>query len=671
VRVTPLLAALCALVLFSARSVSAEAVGENLVTNGGFERGREGWGGYFRIVEGGALEGNKACVIESGGKKKAILVQSFVPLKPRRYYKFSMAVRRTTGDGYLYVHCNYYRAPGERLMSSKNWSAGGARPVTVRTGEATGRWKVLSGTFRCIRPEFGGVQLVIFMKSGRDTIYLDDIQIRELRLPEAPPWKFPDAVIFAGKPSAFGMAVERVAREGSLFEIQTTGAVYSLDASEGLLRCKQRIGKERDVLAVKFDDDLADLRIAKQDEDVCVLRSDDIALGFQGDSLITIASNRAMNLSVQSSIAPRHFRSTDQHLLAIDDFGGFCIMGWSRPMFMSEGSRITEPPSDTEKAGWELRFRLAVREIVGIAVFPPKHFDWERSFRMRIVNTSRCPEPDALRAFRKYANVLFLFGGIYRDQPEGYCHAPYHVRNPEKLKQTIAEAHKLNMLVICYRHPTSYSWAGLGFDEMLADVKKFRDEYGFDGWYLDGLPYLQSWLDAYKFIRILRERVGDGIIYTHCTLNPPVRMTELYCPFIDAYSDFLLRGEGQTIRGTRDPYLRYVIATYNISNSFATLKGDKMLRDGAEEPTAPSGKRLTRKEWAKLWSKVRCPLRDRLDVMLRLNGRCRWAYPQYPFGKSDIEDYIGFYFKELDRMQAEWERTGKPIRIRWGPGSKF
>ena len=203
-------------------------------------------------------------------------------------------------------------------------------------------------------------------------------------------------------------------------------------------------------------------------------------------------------------------------------------------------------------------------------------------------------------------------------------------------------------------------------DETIAAMKRLRAEFGFDGWYFDGLYYEGDWMETYRFIRTMRDDVGaDGVIYTHCTLNPPARMCDLYCPFVDSYSDFLLRGEGQTIDGPKDPYLRYVVNTYKISNAIATLKGDRMLREGAAEPVPPQGKRWTLDESRAAWRDVAAPLHDQLDVMLRLNGRCRWAYPAWPPGKAQQADYIDFYFQELDRMQSEWQRSGRPLPQRW------
>ena len=293
--------------------------------------------------------------------------------------------------------------------------------------------------------------------------------------------------------------------------------------------------------------------------------------------------------------------------------------------------------------------------MFALAVFPGRPFDWEKSFKRRIVNTSKCPAPEALREYGKHANVLFMFAGIYEEHYAGYCHAPYSVKKDEPLSETIALAHELGMQVIIYRHPTSYGWAGLTDDDFLADTKAFREEYGFDGWYFDGYPGWSSWMNAYRCMRVVRDRVGDGTIYVHCTLNPPIRMTELYCPFIDAYADFLLRAEAQAINGPADPYLRYVVNTQHISNAIATIKANKML--AAALPADAT------KEQTEIAPKASLHLQ--LETMLKLNGRCRWAYPGWPLNKYDQEDYIGFYFEELDRMQKQWEQTREPIEMTW------
>jgi len=286
-----------------------QVVGENLVVNGGFETGREGWSSALQVLDEGAWDGDHCGLIENTGETRdTAIVQSFVPIEPFTYYRFSMAARRETGNGYVHVHCNWYAAPGERLMSSAQWGAGRAEPVTLRTGEGVGDWRQYSGIFRSVRSDVGGVQLVIFIRDGADRVYLDNVTIEEIRYREAPAWELPGAVVYTGHPSRFGMAVEGAEQDGQTFTVTTTGARYVLDAAAGTMSCRQRIGADREVAVADFGGPVGELALAYRDDEVCVLQGDDLAIGFQGDSLVTIASNRALAAQVTSGIGAEWFR---------------------------------------------------------------------------------------------------------------------------------------------------------------------------------------------------------------------------------------------------------------------------------------------------------------------------------------------------------------------------
>jgi hypothetical protein len=68
-------------------------------------------------------------------------------------------------------------------------------------------------------------------------------------------------------------------------------------------------------------------------------------------------------------------------------------------------------------------------------------------------------------------------------------------------------------------------------------------------------------------IRLARQILGpDRILYVHCS-SDPLGSTTVYCPFIDAYADFLLRGEAGRGDLSRDDFVRWVLSGYNISNA--------------------------------------------------------------------------------------------------------
>ncbi len=613
-----------------------------------FEDGEIRWPGDYEIVNEGALHGKKACKIASGHEERIGFVCQFVPLKPKTSYTYSMAVKRANGAGNVYAYCHYLGKNKKPLMSSGNWTAGKDVPVSIRKREAISGWEVFFGDIRCDRADFGGVRVEIVVEGGDDIVSIDRIEISETFLPEAPCWEMPQSVFFDGHPSRHGMRVKRSANAGDTFVVETTGAIYELNNSTGNLRCYQNGEKPRLIQTTKFSRPFQDLRIERTTPDVCVLQGRDLCLGIQGDSLVTIVTNTPLKFDVESAIEAKHFRKTDQHLLAIDSQGGFCIMPHTRDEFNSSGSILLSPPKDTTKPGWRAGFLIAKGEMVGISVFPPKPFSWERSFDLRIVMTMQPPPAGVLQRYRDYANVLSLFTGTYTGTPQERYHAPYQMKNALRLKRTIDHAHKIGMKVLLYRHMMSYLWDGSTCEAAFEDMKRCREAFGFDGWYLDGLFVDKSWVDSYRFIRKLRDEVGDGVIYTHSTRNAPFQSISLYCPFIDVYSDFQLRGEGQDIYGECDPYLRYVVGTYNISNSIATLKGNRFFQVSTKNHH----------------NKRSCmPLKEQLRIMLQLNGRCRWAYPVWPLKESDIQDYIGFYYPELERLEKSWLKDHKPLPI--------
>ena len=106
------------------------------MVNGGFEVAGEGWSPAPEIVSEGAHQGAQYGAIDNISDEGAdkVIIQSFVPLKPHTYYEFRMAARRETGEGYFYVHLNWFAEPGRRLMSTPQWHAGRVEPVTLPAG---------------------------------------------------------------------------------------------------------------------------------------------------------------------------------------------------------------------------------------------------------------------------------------------------------------------------------------------------------------------------------------------------------------------------------------------------------------------------------------------------------------------------------------------------------
>jgi hypothetical protein len=487
-------------------------------------------------------------------------------------------------------------------------------------GEGAGRWVPCEGTFLTKRSDVGSLALRIIIKNGVDRVYVDDVVVEKVQRPALPLLSLPDAVIWPGRPSVLGMEIKSVEATDAWVVVVTTGARYKFEAGGRAVVCSQRIPQQRKVAVCQFDPPLGALRKTRVDKDVCVLQGHRVALSVNGDSLIAIGTNRSICMTITAYLAARHYRLASDNLFAIDETGGFCLYPQQRLDYEASASIFSREPKSVKADGWQAVLQARPRKLVALAVFPPKPFPWKQSFDNRIVHSNGYPADDAIRSWSKHCNVLVLHQNIYRG---GSSRGPYVISDDREYRRVISTAQAAGMQVLPYFNPGAYSVQNV--DKALNLLHEHHERYKFDSFYFDGLYRNAEWPKSYYFIRRARELVGTKVIYTHSTLNPPANSPSIYCPFIDAYSDFLLRGEGQTIRGGDDPYLRYVVGTNNISNSIATLKGDKM--QGVD-------------------------LKGRLEAMLKLHGRARWPYPGSNKERDDL--FRNWYFPTLDRMESSY-----------------
>lgn len=622
-RAFALLAALLALTVAAAH---AQELGPNLVTNGDFES--EDPGGWRfneqrHVVElPDAPSGTHALMMKCEEAQYFFAIAGpNVPIEPRTLYRISLKIRREQGGGTLRVGGGFQDAAGTGLKRG-DWALG-AYPIVLQPGEGRGDWHEYSGQFITNRTDAAALALRIILRDGVDTFYVDDVEVRRVTRPEAPLLRFPDDVTWPGQPSAMGMRIEEVAFGDGTITVVTTGARLQFAADGSSLTCRQRIPEEREVVRFSFDPPLGTLTsypMTRAREDVLALMGDDLALSVNPDGLLALGTNRPMTVTVTSAIAPQHYVEMSDNLLAVDDLGGFCVYPEQRLEYEGEPSEFTQLPEQTAQPGWSASLSVGPRKLVALGVFPPRPFPWEQSFETRIAHSNRYPTDEQLRWMAQYCNVLVLHQNIYAG---GSSSGPYIIEDDAEYARVIATAHDAGMQVLPYFNPGAYTDKDL--QNQLALLRTHKERYGTDGFYFDGLGRGEEWPWSYQFIREVRQMVGDAVIYAHTTLNPPANATTIYCPFIDTWCDFMLRGEGQTIKGPDDPYLRYVIGTFNISNCIATLKGDRM--EGADE-------------------------KQQLQVMLDLNGRARWGYP----GTNEERDrlFTEWYFPTLDALEAQW-----------------
>ena len=120
------------------------------------------------------------------------------------------------------------------------------------------------------------------------------------------------------------------------------------------------------------------------------------------------------------------------------------------------------------------------------------------------------------------------------------------------------------MKLVVYFSPYYYKQVQrIAGDDFVAEMKRAIQEYRVDGLYFDGIS--MDFRQSYRIIREARRLLGDkGVLYVHCSIDP--LGIEIYCPFIDTYADYILRGESGRGQQRRNSY-RWTVSGYNISNT--------------------------------------------------------------------------------------------------------
>ena len=125
-------------------------------------------------------------------------------------------------------------------------------------------------------------------------------------------------------------------------------------------------------------------------------------------------------------------------------------------------------------------------------------------------------------------------------------------------------------------------------------------------------------------IRRLRKLFGsDGIIVCHDTsLGTPVATV----PNIDAYFDATHNGERIPFKSANDPYIRYQVRKYGISNTVGMWLADDFTH-------------ITKKEF--------------IDALIAMNARRCWN--GYAFWRRAIPDATyRYYLKRLERLKRAY-----------------
>lgn len=382
----------------------------------------------------------------------------------------------------------------------------------------------------------------------------------------------------------FGMSIEDLMEGRDEICVATTGAEYVFNKSDekGEILCFQRIGEKRLTATLQLHRSLQGLTVEYKDSETCILNQSYppteglITVRVNSDSLLSMKCRRPVKVTYESKMIPEYAAVEKGNFLFIDQKGGI----GAYPL----GRETPRTSAKFAKEGWRISLFLRGGQELLTSIFPPRPFEWDKSFEERIVHhNSRVkpyPSNEQLEDFGKNGNVLVLHSGwmhgkytragrklettydVYADAPwASFRHEP---RDEKAFRRVVKRTHELGMKILVYMAPDASTAED---EEFLCEVDRVVREYGLDGVYFDGVS--QDVWQAYEIMRGTRKLLGDKLLYVH--IPSPIigecygEGYYVYCPFIDTYADYILRAEH--VMKFDWNYLRYTISGHNISNS--------------------------------------------------------------------------------------------------------
>lgn len=385
----------------------------------------------------------------------------------------------------------------------------------------------------------------------------------------------------------FGMAVEGVEQANGRITVRTTGAEIDFDRGPGVIRLRQRLARPRETATFTAGPESLDgLRVERQGTGAVLLsgREGKLQVRVNGDSLVMIRCAEPLTATLEVGFVPLSVRQYADNFLLLDEYGGVGAF------------LVTEPSGRLTLEGeGVIECRLPAGQFLWLSVAPPKPYDWEASLRDRVVwhwsRETGYPSDEQIARWSRYGNLLLQQSEVMLWKDWSLRFIPRNGLEEFQRVNRTCEQHGMRNYV--YTSPyyfltgtgledkamnsfdnfevTGFSPGdprGLNWPIFLEEITRVVREYQPDGLYFDGI--YGNVVRTYLITRKARELVGDqGILEFHGTWSPPGGV--VYLPQVDAYFNFILRGEGAMSQYENDEYLRYFVSTYNISNSIGVL----------------------------------------------------------------------------------------------------
>ena len=514
-----------------------------------------------------------------------------LPVQPNRTYEVSALIRTDFPRETWELNVIAYGVdPGVSNLEGGRY--GGMPAVT----EGPDGWERWTWRFTPHWPTAGAVRLALGVHEygpGLDAdvgFEIADLAVVELPASALAPFAPGEGVTFPGGPGELGMAVTAVEDEGSgdgsgVLAVTTTAAQFAFDRGAGTLTVEQRLNGRR-ALAVVSGLDLSGLAVQTWDAGVAVLVGAGVTVGVQADGTAVISPHGELAATVESRIGGDFNRIARGDLFSMDDWGGFTAnvhtpLGTGRaprlqlqtPGLAFDGLAPDDLTTTGAAApGWTARADVSPGERLFVSAFPTRAYDWEKSFSFvwSLVGFGEDVGPadyagDVVSDYLLW-NVTqrawgMSFGPRYEPR-EGIPYLPY---------AEAAEAAGKRWLI----YASQWFYFSRDAETFAGEAQRWRDVYGMDGIYSDGLAQ-DDWLSAYVLMRRLRGDVfPEGSLIIHDSFPQSGVAAAAFRPFIYGYATATYMAENAVVdAGAEWAWVRYVTSQHGRANAFGVTKGD-------------------------------------------------------------------------------------------------
>lgn len=488
-----------------------------------------------------------------------------------------------------------------------------------------------------------GIQFVLGKPHRTEQIGFRIADYAFVELPAQPlkPFARGEGVTFPGGPGHLPMSVEAASTAGSVVSVSATGATYRFDTATGRFSAHQRIDFPRELGRWQCSESLTGLRVLRQTKRECVLGNDAVTMGVQCDGVLVIAPHREMSLTLENRLGGpwNRFNPTTGDLISEDDFGGMLIRPHiplgsgrrARAQTLTEGlDFVGWRYNDTEKLsnaqpGWQVRWTLSPGERLFLSTYPPRPFDWERSFRETYFLTYMRASPEIYT--RNYPWVTMWVLWDFTQRAWGMSWGPRYIPLDEAaLRRHLDAIHAAGAKALPYT--SAWFYYSRDPEEFVGEIRRWKETYGIDGIYSDGLPG-SDWLAGYLEMRLLRELFPDGALVIHD--SGPQTGNDMN-RFVHTYADITLLAENvRTEAGPEWPYARYVANQFRKANCLGDLKGDAWPLETYDEALINlvyNGRSHTGASYTNIRPDY-APLLEHLETLWRAYGKDPYFYDRY------------------------------------------